>query len=424
MKNTILFVCLTIICSSLSAQNYQPGSVITLAGETLSGEISYKNWKKTPKKILFRKDNSSAAVFYDVNDISSFSVSGDLYKRGVVEITERSDDINQANLGDRFSSRIDTVFLLSVVSGPKSLYYYTDNVDHFYITNDGGSYKWRTFKKFKVIDQKTVVDQSNISNDENYVSTNKEYINQLRVYFTNCYVVSDKLKYEVGELRKAFLAYYDCTGRNPEYIQQSENNKLEISLLAGATYTSFKVNTSTNDLIGKVDYSPSYSVTAGGAFDIVFPRQRGRISLNNELTYSSYKTEGYYLYNVNPFIKEEYTYEFQYAYVKMNNMLRYKFFLNNLIIFVNGGISNGFVVDDVNKYTKVRTYNDQKTTSTGKAYGGKTRSHELGLIAGTGLRLNRASLEFRYERGMGPFNTQEYNANVTRYSALLGFRLK
>jgi hypothetical protein len=271
MKNTILFVCLTIICSSLSAQNYQPGSVITLAGETLSGEISYKNWKKTPKKILFRKDNSSAGVFYDVNDISSFSVSGDLYKRGVVEITERSDDINQANIGDRFSSRIDTVFLLSVVSGPKSLYYYTDNVDHFYITNDDGSYKWLTFKKFKVIDQKTVVDQSNISNDENYVSTNKEYINQLRVYFTNCYVVSDKLKYEVGELRKAFLAYYDCTGRNPEYIQQSENNKLEISLLAGATYTSFKVNTSTNDLIGKVDYSPSYSVTAGGAFRYCVP---------------------------------------------------------------------------------------------------------------------------------------------------------
>jgi hypothetical protein len=81
----------------------------------------------------------------------------------------------------------------------------------------------------------------------------------------------------------------------------------------------------------------------------VFPRQRGRISLNNELTYSSYQNGRVIIYiNVNPFIKEEYTYEFQYAYVKMNNMLRYKFFLNNLIIFVNGGISNGFVVDDVN----------------------------------------------------------------------------
>jgi len=424
MKNILAIVCLTIICNSLSAQNFQPGSVVTLAGEALTGEIAYKNWKKTPKKIQFRKDKGSAGVYYGVNDISSFSVSGDMYKRGVVEITERSDNINQVNIGDSFSSRTDTVFLLSVVSGPKSLYYYTDNVDHFYITNDDGSFEWLTFKKFKVMDQKTVVDQSIISDNENYVATNKGYINQLRVYFTNCYVVSDNLKYEVDDLRRAFLSYYDCTGKGPEYIQKSESNKLEISLLAGATYTSFKINTSTYDLIGKVNYSPSYSVTAGGAFDIVFPRQRGRISLNNELAYSSYKTEGQYHYNPNQFINEEYTYEFQYAYVKMNNMLRYKFFLNNLIIFVNGGVSNGFVVDEVNKYTKVRTYNGEKTTSTGKAFEGRTRSHELGLIAGSGLRINRASLEFRFERGMGPFNTQEYSAKVDRYSAMLGFRLK
>src|SRR6185436_7032474 len=108
MKNVISIVCLTIICSSLSAQNYQPGSVVTLGGKTLTGEINYKNWKKTPQKILFRKDKGSAGVYYGVSDISSFSVSGDMYKRGVVEIIERSDDINQVNIGDSFFSRIDT----------------------------------------------------------------------------------------------------------------------------------------------------------------------------------------------------------------------------------------------------------------------------------------------------------------------------
>jgi hypothetical protein len=104
-------------------------------------------------------------------------------------------------------------------------------------------------------------------------------------------------------------------------------------------------------------------------------------------------------------------------------MIRYKFFVNNLIIYINGGFSNGFVVNEVNRYTRVRTANGEKSTSTGKAFE-HTRVWELGLLAGAGLKLNRASLEIRAERGMGPFNAPNYAAKVDRLSAMLGFRLK
>ena len=223
------------------------------------------------------------------------------------------------------------MFLLTVVSGPKSLYYYTDNVDHFYITSDDGSYQLLTYRKFKDLD--------------NNVATIKSYTGQLKTYFLNCSQVSDNLKYKSSDLRRAFLSYYDCIGKNPEYIQKSDNERFELGLLVGATNTSFKVSTSTSNLIGKVDYSKSNDATAGVFVEIVFPRLRGRISLNNELMYSSYKTSGKYGYAVNPFIFDEYNYEFQYSYAKLNNMLRYKFFANNLIIFINGGFSNGFVIN-------------------------------------------------------------------------------
>jgi hypothetical protein len=410
MKILVFIACLVSICNSVFSQkNYQPGSVVTFSGETLSGEIEYKNWKKTPENILFRKDKASPAVKYGVNDISSFSVSGDVYKRSIVEIIDREDNLSQLRIGDSFPTRVDTVFLLTVVSGPKSLYYYTDNVDHFYITNEDGSLQLLTFRKFKDLDGN--------------VATIKFYISQLKEYFKNCSVVNDNLQYKSSALRKAFLAYYDCIGRNPEYVQQPDNEKVETGLLVGMTNTTFKVSTSTSNLIGKVDYSKSNDVTAGVFVDIVFPRQRGRISLNNELMYSSYKTAGDYRYNVNPFIYDDYTYEFQYAYVKLNNMLRYKFFANNMIIFINGGVSNGFVVNEVNRYTKVRTANDEKTTSTGTAFE-DTRVWELGILAGAGVRLNRASLELRAERGMGPFNATGYAVKADRLSAMLGFRLK
>lgn len=425
MRNFILIVSLIAITNSaFSQKNYQPGSVVTLNGETITGEINYKNWKKTPEKILFRKDGSSSTVQYGVNDISSFSVGGDVYKRAIVEITERQDQLNDIKIGDSFPSRVDTVFLLTVVSGPKSLYYYTDNVDHFYITREDGSFEWLIFKKFKVInEQQTVAGQTVASNNQTYVATHKLYIGQLKAYFKNCSVVSNNLKYKATDLRKAFLSYYDCIGRSPEFIQKADNEKIELGLLAGATNTSFKVNTSSGDLIGKVDYSKSNDVTAGVFAEIVFPRQRGRISLNNELMYSSYKTEGKYGYAPNPYFFDDYIYEFQYSYVKMNNMIRYKFFVNNLIIFINGGISNGIALKEVNRYTKIRTYNGEKTSSTGTAFE-QTRKWELGLLAGAGVKFNRASLELRAERGMGPFNATRYAARVDRFSALFGFRLK
>lgn len=410
MRIIVFIACFAIISNAaFSQKNYQTGSVVTLAGETLSGEIDYKNWKKTPEKILFRKDKSSASVSYGVNDITSFTVSDDVYKRAIIEIVEREDELSKLRIGDSFPTRTDTVFLLTVVSGPKSLYYYTDNVDHFYITNDDGSYQLLNYRKFKDADQN--------------VAVIKFYISQLKDYFKNCSVVSNNLKYNAGALRRTFLSYYDCTGKNPDYFQKPDNEKVELGLIVGATNTAFKVSTSTSDLIGKVDYSKSTDVTAGVFADLVFPRQRGRISLNNELMYSSYKAVGNYTYPVNPFIVDDYSYQFKYSYVKLNNMLRYKFFTNNVIIFINGGIANGIAVNEVNKYVKTRTANGEQSTTTGKAFQ-DTRKWELGFLVGAGVRYNRASLELRGERGMGPFSATNYSAKVNRYSALLAFRLK
>jgi len=410
MKNIFLITCLSLISYTTFAQkNFQPGSVVKLNGETITGEINYKNWKKTPEKIVFRQEKNSASVSYGVEDISSFSVADDIYKRAIVDIVEREDDLSKLKIGDSFPSRVDTVFLLTIVSGPKSLYYYTDNVDHFYITNDDGTFQLLTFRKFK--------------DGQGNVATIKFYISELKAYLKNCAVMSENIKYKFTDLRKAFLSYYDCVGRDPEYFQKPGNEKFELGLVVGATNTAFNVSTSTSDLIGKVDYSKSNDVTAGIFADIIFPRQRGRISLNNELMYSSYKAEGTYHSVVNPFIYDDYTYQFQYSYVKLNNLIRYKFFANNLIIFINGGVSNGFVVNEVNRYIRERTANGEKSSSTGTAFE-QTRVWELGLLAGAGLRLNRASLELRAERGMGPFNSAAAAAKVDRFSALFSFRLK
>jgi hypothetical protein len=423
MKNLLALLTLTIICNSVSAQqNFQSGSVVTLAGETLTGEIDYKNWQRTPETIRFRKGASSTAVDYGVNDITSFTVSNETYKRGVVEIIGREDVINKLRFEDEYPSKSDTVFLRTLVSGPKSLYNYTDNVEHFYITNEEGKFELLVYKKFKKIVERDV--KINYNDEMLTIVTLKTYISQLSNYFSNCSKVNDDLKYRAADLRKAFMSYYDCAGSKAELIQDKEEEKFEFVLLAGVANTSFNASTESDQMVGRVGYSKSNDVTAGVAVDIVFPRQRGRVSFTNELMYSSYKTKGVYHYTVNPFIFDDYTYEFQYSYVKLNNMLRYKFLANNYIIFINGGVSNGIVIKEVNRFTQERTANGVKSTAkTGKAFE-DTRKWELGILAGAGVRVKRASLELRAERGFGPFSSPTVAAKVQRYTAVFGYRLK
>ena len=118
MKNLLALFTLTIICNTLFAQqNFQSGSVVTLSGETLTGEIDYKNWERSPETIRFRKDASAAAVNYGVNDIASFTVSNEVYKRGVVEVIGREEVTTKLRFEDEYPSKTDTVFLRTIVSG-------------------------------------------------------------------------------------------------------------------------------------------------------------------------------------------------------------------------------------------------------------------------------------------------------------------
>jgi hypothetical protein len=425
MKKLILLFNIVLACvSSFSQNNFQPATIVTINGQSITGQIDYKNWKQTPSTVSFRTDKTSAPTNYGIDDLTSFTVSGDLYKRAIVDISERREALSHLSLGDSMNTRKDTVFLLTIVSGPKSLHYYTDNVNHFYIETENG-YEWLRYNRYKVKEEVLVASAGYAPTSEEYVRTNKEYLGQLREYLKDCSNLSGDVKYDIKSLRNTFISYYDCRGINPDYLQKPEGEKIEIGMIAGVCNTTFNVNTTKNDIIGRIGFSPSVDFAAGAFFDIVFPRQRGRISLNNEVLFSSYKTTGEYHYPTSPSISDDYTFQFAYSYLKLNNMLRYKFFTNSADIFINGGISNGYVVNETNKLTVVRsrTYSDEKTTTSSKGFS-DTRKHELGFLLGGGVRKNRASFELRAEKGLGPFGSSGYGARVMRYFALLGYRFR
>jgi len=114
------------------AQNYQPGVIVNLKGDTLHGFIRYKKWEDAPKNIFFKTDSNKAPVKFSVNDIKYFNASvGYLeeFQRYEGPVTTDNTDVDHLYTGKDTSFRIDTVFLKIIQKGKNLiLFSYTDNI--------------------------------------------------------------------------------------------------------------------------------------------------------------------------------------------------------------------------------------------------------------------------------------------------------
>lgn len=417
-KQILLSSFAALIGLSSFSQNYQPATLTTNDGKTLEGQINYKNWKKNPSTIQFRKDETSAAQSYGVRDLRSFVVSGDRYVSAVVDVDYRSELAAYITTESNIITKRDSVFLQALVTGTKSLYQYYDDIEHFYIAKND-TFELLKYKKYISVTS---------ANGRIYLY-NRDFTVQLEQYLDGCESFKSgvsKAKYQARDLQNVFARYYKCAANTPDFVQKKETENFELGVIAGVSNTTFAVNSSaTLDVLSRTDFSSSINFAGGAFFEIVFPRQRGKISFNNELMYASYATQGHDRVTTSPTRYEEQTFDFAYSYLKLNNMLRYKFLLNNnSAIFINGGISNGFVITETNRRVHYQKYNETYDRTTVSDDYLDSRVYELGLFAGAGVKKNRFSVELRAERGNGPIRAVNTAAKVFRYYALVGYRIK
>jgi len=285
----------------------------------------------------------------------------------------------------------------------------------FYINRDS-SYELLIYKKYlKVQDEIDVV------------SENKTYIGQLIFYLQGCPALKSKLrnlKYAKKSLENLFVAYYtNCNSSGIKFQKKTEKTVTEVGLLTGLSLTSvtFKGNGPKAAYLENIDYKPSLNFSAGLFFDAILSRNQGKWSLYNELNFSSYKFNGSFDDYKNEF---EYTIastSIGYSYLKMNNMLRFKYPVGNLFLFVNAGISNGYALSEVNYRKEEQRFFSIVRVKEGKAIN-DTRKYEQGYILSLGTKLKRYSFEVRYEKANGMSVYRDITSSVTRYYFLVGYR--
>lgn len=419
MKKQLLLSSLAaLIGLSSFSQNYQPATLTTNDGNTLEGQVNYKNWKKNPATIQFRKNETSAVESYGVKDLKSFTVSGDRYISSIVDVDYRSEIGAYITTESNIITRRDTVFLQALVTGTKSLYQYYDDIEHFYIAKND-TFELLRYKKYISVTSAT----------GRIYLYNRDFAVQLEQYFDGCESFSSgvsKAKYQARALQNVFARYYKCAAKAPDFVQKKETEKSEFGIIAGVSNTTFKISSSAPlTVLSRTKFSSSLNFAGGAFFEIVFPRQRGKMSFNNELMYASYATQGLDRVNTTPTRYEEQSFDFAYSYLKLNTMLRYKFLMNNnSAIFINGGISNGFVVTEKNRRVHYQKFNENYDRTTVSDDYLDSRVYELGILAGIGFKKNRFSVEVRAERGNGPVRAVNTAAEVFRYYGLVGYRLK
>lgn len=422
---------LLLFYSAYSQENYLSGYIISPGGDTIQGYIDYRNWVTNPEKISFKKQIMNDKVVYTRDDIKGFGVASEIYERAIVEIEHSKDFADEMDNNPELILTTDTVFLQLMIEGHKNLYCYLNkSVKNQYYIKLGSDFQLLYYKRYKqkqVINKNSPVVDKNFLQKQNYetlIISDNRYIDQLAAYLAECTNIGDYLKkaeYTSVNLETIYRKYYDCTSSSMAFQKKAEVTKLEKRILAGASVTFLIFEGDGFIYLTEADFAPSINFSGGFAFDYVFPRNFNRLSFNNELLFSTYKTSGTYT---------DYTSENEYkittstiglSYIKLNTMIRYAFPIGAASIYGNLGILYGIALASTNTAVAETKFFTTETVTTEKAMQ-NIRNSELSYSAGVGTKYKRYSAELRYEAGNGMSDYSDLKSTTKRLYFFLGYR--
>lgn len=205
----LCFYFFTTAVTVLAQNKFEPGYIVNAQKDTLTGFIEYAEWAQNPQEISFRHKLDNESRKYIPADISSFYVQEKKYVKAAVLADESGSKIKVSSVFPFHPVLEDTVLLLELVPGVKSLYYLKDKNDkvHFYIEKDG-QMEWLIFRFFKDSLSGPALSGSSI--------VYNTYQLQLFDYLDKCEEIKRKsyiLSYSKRSLKNIFLRYYEKCGK-------------------------------------------------------------------------------------------------------------------------------------------------------------------------------------------------------------------
>ncbi|NVO19872.1 MAG: PorT family protein [Bacteroidetes bacterium] len=401
--------------SAFAQRNFHPGYLISHSGDTIRGNIKYKNPAYNPEYILFRASDTSDIRKINPADISGFGIGNQLYVSANVERTYTSTyQLYYSDYSPAPETRKETVFLKTLVDGAKSLYVLQTSIGvlNFYIRQDN-VFTFLVYKKYLA--------ESGL---QSIPAENRKFEAQLSEYLNNDPGIQQEmqsLSYSIGSLENLFRIYYQDKESELRFQNQNKKTWFKYGLMAGISSTTldFKKNSSNagfayNDLVNS-NYSISSDFTGGVFFNLLLPGKLNHLSICNELLYSGYEIRGSYISGQNN--KDTTLTKLAFSYLKINNLLRYSIPMDFLQFYCNLGVSNGLGFNRKNSKVYRMTTGDINSTKALE----NLRNWELGGIAGLGVQIRKLSFEARYEYANGMSGVSELRSDTRGFRFMLGY---
>lgn len=406
MKRTLLCILyLTLVQNSniFAQENFIFGQIISLDSIVTEGLIDYQNWRSNPKSIRFKETAASKVTEYRADEIKGFKTETEEYIGKIVKIDKNSFDHSELLYSKYAQLTNDTVFLQTLFTGDKSLYFLFKNNGrpYFFIDLDGELVLLEYHKYLKL-------------KGKSYLAESKRYIGQLNYYFRDArefQALIPQLEYTRQDISGLFAAYYNGRETDLVFKKDTERSRIEIKPLVGVSISNMDFSGPISQRISAIDNMSSVHPTLGIGIDLILSRSLGKWSINNDIFYTSHSASGK---NINETIYSE----ISFGYIKIHSMARYKYFTKKGSFFANIGITNGILISETNYSNEESIF----TSSEGFVFP-ETRNYELGYLLGLGMNYKRMSFEVRYERGNGVSPFISILSKAERCYFFVGYRI-
>ncbi len=389
--NSILLLCL--LTFSLFAQkNFEEGYIINLEQDTVKGLILNKDKKINPKSISFNGNNQKTTFF--AKDIAGFGVKNEVFETHFIEYDTSKYKTDELTVYKDPKWKEETVFLQLIVKGGLDLYRLVDNKGkkHFFIKSEND-----------VVPQELLLIKYKKDTD---VATVSKYRNTLRRYMDGSpelYETIQTLDFNVKALKRLFVNYNKSKN---QFIYQYEPEKIELKFLVSIGLTVSTLKDTDNQT-----FPTSYNPCGGIALDVIFPKNKRKLSLLNELGFRTFETST----NEQPgpfgtsFSKNII---FKLSYLRLMTAIKYSFNgyveSNKFTPFIYAGIVNSFIISNNSTHEPFGAQPGETT-----AIEDDFRNYEQGVLIGIGVDYKcKFGIDLRYELTNGFSSFTSYGIRV------------
>ncbi|RZK27698.1 MAG: PorT family protein [Hymenobacter sp.] len=397
--------------------DFQPGYIVQSAGDTLRGEVDYRDARLNNNQCRFRARPEAAATIFLPATLRAYGLrdGSKLYRSLTLPISAGKAVPATSPAGERY-------FLEVLADGPASLYSWrdTERADHYYVATD-------KFPLTELVHRKVLLEQERILQEQN------TYRNTLAQALAGCPVAQAQLPalaFTARALAAAVAAYNACQqpaqvvqaakGATPPMRKARQRPRFGIVLGAKRTTTELRyVQTySSVDLALAPDNGP----VGGLSFNLPLTALSNKLSLEAELLYENHQYSQT-LNDRNPNGGRGVTnYRFDMSYLQLPLLIRYTFPAGRLQPLAEVGPVLGYAVKLTAETTGTDYYGQPQPRAT--FLPNNQQRFQEGLSGSIGVRFGywqqrQATLLARYERDSGWTEGTGINSASNHFYALL-----